>query len=1060
MNVSRPLLLLIAGVLAIGLALFVVLSPDVQSPSSSEFGTDSPSSSESSKASAATHEPDFAPGFPARAQESQREAAPELKEVSAIDAGARARVSLRVLNQDGKPIEGASMRGASLGQSSDFEMLGFLDWDAPDSLSLAVFGDSVSTEDGHLQLSVPTETRFLLELGADGFATAMRDCQPMAVDQELKLGDIRLQEGGELRIEVQDSQGRPLPGLSVLAWSGDEDPRPRAGEFPVRDMLRCATDENGLAHFRGLPKLPAADFEIWGEKLQSPSSIEMLGPQGDEARHQRYILPPANRVRGRVVDPNGDPIEKAKVLVLDPSQSFNWVDLDGDDELEEVLKQRPGLGSELAFGLLDLFDLQETDADGRFEQEYFFDPEKAHGQTLLFAAVAIIEDSLVVESTFHRAEDELTLVIPRTRRAFGRVLDPNQLPIVGVQLHFRVRIDLAPDETEAKDDSGVGLMDRSAIECDSEGKFSAQLPEERYWIEAVYPGGRFVFEGPYPLRESDLDLGDLEIPTGRSVELIALPKDGSEAIQGLRGMRELPEDEQDDLDMFMAPPPAIEDDSAELAWKNAKAGVFQQSQPAEVRELTARWHNEMEGTWEYALTAPGWVPAFVTLELEAETPPTRLEVPMTRAGEVIVHVLTANGEAPKDLILELVPARDSATHPLYERRASGNADENWFDHDRLPVDAASQAHFKQVLPGQYEVFAMSNADADNWFSPDSENRVAIANLEVLAGATVEVDASIANLAELTVLVLRNGAPVEGAQVFAENTPEQFGIASQMFGFNFGGNEPQGITNAQGQIVLSSLTPGGRYQVGARLTALDEDDWQESDAWTHVFATLTSGPQSITVELGAGGVRLQVNGDPGTEIEVRLAHLPAVPTLAEDASEEEKHFLEVFSEHRASQTQEGLFDMFTVATRVTQGGTTVEFRGLQAGPYQVMLETEAGNARGFSTKFEVADRVIDLGAVGMLQLGRVEIQLLGTEQLNEENRWTLDLACIPSGSEHAVESSGWLSGNGKLSWHLPAGSYFLQLSQHNKVLGSSPAFSVSSGSTTPFVWQIPTIQTGG
>jgi hypothetical protein len=1060
MNSSRPLLFLLASAIAIGLALVVVLSPDEQPAPLRDLDSEPNGTTQASEAELESSAPNFAASNTAEQEGSTREAAPTEQHTAPELLSDFAHVKLRVLDQDGSPIEGASLRGASFERTSEMEMLGFLDWDAPQTSTLQVFGDVVSAEDGTIQFKVPAESHLLLELAADGFATCMRPCEPLTVDQELALGDVRLQEGAELRVEVQDTLGNPIEGVSVVAWSGDELPLMQSGEFPVREMMRCRTDQDGLAHFQGLPKIPAASYEIWGEQLQSPSSIEMMGPAGDEARHRRYVLPPANRVHGRIVNEQGEAIEGVKVLVLDPANSMAQMFQGEEPDIEDLLEQRPGIADQIGFGLLEIFETQITDAQGRFSQEYYLDEEKAAGIEPLFAVVAVVDETLAVESTWHRAVDELILTVPSTRLATGRILDADQVALAGCELHFRRRHDLMTEEEGKESQAGIAQLEGTAIETDSAGKFSARLPADRYWIEAVYPGGRTIFEGPYDLRNGDLELGDLVVAAGRTVELVAVPDDGSTAMEGLRGMRESPDDD-DDLG-FLVPPPAVHDsEDAASEWERTKDRIRKSSQRAEVDGLIAHWHNESEGEWEYALTAPGWVPAFVTLELTADSPATHQEVPMTRAGKVIVHVLTADGKAPDGLILELAPARGTQEHPLYERRKAGAEDDGWYNHDREPVDAESTCRFDQVLPGQYEVFAMSEADSNNFFGPDEENRPAIVSVEVLAGSTVEVDASIANLAELTVLVTRRGVPVEGAQVFNQVLPEQFGLMGiRMFGNRFGRQDPSGTTDAQGQLVLSSLSPGSQYQIGARHTQLGPNNWQESDAWTTTYATLQSGPQSITIELGAGSVRLQVQAAPNIEVEVKLARMQELEPPPADASEQENHMHESIAEHFANQTQEDLFDSSTVATRVTSGGATVEFLGLEPGLYQVMLESDAGDARGFSAKFEVNDRIIDLGAVGMMQLGRVEIQLLGTEQLNEENRFSLDLECIPSGGDHAVESTGWLRDTGKQNWNLPAGSYFLQLKQHNKVIGTSPPFSVSSGSTTPFSWQIPAIQTGG
>lgn len=73
------------------------------------------------------------------------------------------------------------------------------------------------------------------------------------------------------------------------------------------------------------------------------------------------------------------------------------------------------------------------------------------------------------------------------------------------------------------------------------------------------------------------------------------------------------------------------------------------------------------------------------------------------------------------------------------------------------------------------------------------------------------------------------------------------------------------------------------------------------------------------------------------------------------------------------------------------------------------------------------------------------------------RWTFDLECIDRESQRIAESSGWIHASGKQSWHLPTGSYFLRLLQDGTKLGDSPSCTVSSGATTPFIWQLPALK---
>lgn len=1059
MTGSRSLLFALLATLAIGLALFVVFSPADDEPPTTGGSVRAALAGEGADQPAVPTKSGLAGKEFATNAERDRESANAEPSGATTEIEQLASVSLRVLDELDAPIEGARLRGATFDDEIDYQMLALVNWDAPESGQLDVIGEAQSAADGSLQLAVPANRRLVLELSAPGFATAMREAKPILPQQELELGNVLLLNGAELRVEVQDTHGQPIPELGVVAWYGESIPLAQNNAFPMREMTHQLTDENGFAHFRGLPNVPARDIEIWGEKLQSPQRIERLGPPGDEARHLRYILPPANQVAGRVVDASGAGIADAAVIVFDPAFAMRWMNASSEAELEEFLTQRPGFAAEVGDGVLDIFSKLTTDDEGCFEQSYFLDASESEGKPLVFAAIAIVEESIVIESTWHRASDELTLIAPRSQRIHGRVLDSQRVPIQGARIRFEARADAVASQDNEEFPEGVALLDSSPTELLENGEFSLLMPAGNYWAQVDFPGGSHLLEGPYELRNQGIDLGEIIIPLGPSVTLIAQPDEGAEQIAGLRGIRQVLEDEDKD-DPFDLGLPELEGTNQDQAWGAQKHFALHDEQDAAIEGLSAHWHNQLEGAWEYVLVAPGWAPAFIEVELSATSTGAERLVPMTRVGELKVQVLTATGEAPENLMLELRPAAELPAHPLYERRNFGRDDDAWYEHDRRTVDRESKAHFEHVLPGSYVLHAMSAAEAENWFGSSNDSQEPIAHVEILAGEITEIDASVAGLAELTVLVMRQGSPVAGAQVYADKLPEGIPQAfHQLSGFSFGGQEPVGVTNAQGRLTVPSLTPNAHYRVGARVPAADSERWVDEDAWTEITALLQPGAQELTIELATGAVRLQVIAATNETVQVQLARTPETAAIDPEASMEEQQLVGMINDHRAQQSQEDLFASSSVAQRAASVGNSIEFLGLPPGEYQVLVKTDSGNARGWSARFQVKDSLVDIGSVQLEQLGLVTIQLLGIDQVNRENRWRFELECMHGESGKRVESTGWLDPSGKQEWYLPTGTYFIQLRSDDEVLGSSPTFRVNSGSTTPFSWQLPELPTG-
>jgi hypothetical protein len=228
-----------------------------------------------------------------------------------------------VARPDGSPVEGAHVRVAvnpgSREGNSAFPLDAFV---------------ATTSADGSFRVQAST-IRFLEVEGADGLA-------PPGITVGRPGGArvlLRLHEPVDARILVVDEAGKPSVGTIVVV----ERTRSLPTALPPLVSARQVTDSQGVAVVPGLNPVVAHRLTL------TPDEKTLADwPFDDERwlpRDERIVLERKLEIHGRVLDADGDPVEKAVVTLLpkpekpapaDPFRSRQDVDLDSTVLVSEV----------------------------------------------------------------------------------------------------------------------------------------------------------------------------------------------------------------------------------------------------------------------------------------------------------------------------------------------------------------------------------------------------------------------------------------------------------------------------------------------------------------------------------------------------------------------------------------------------------------------------------------------------------------------------------------------------------------------------------------------------
>ena len=203
----------------------------------------------------------------------------------AVAAADRRTVSGTIVGPDGKPVASAVVR-----------------W------GLLVSSDSVpetkTDARGAFRLEGVPDMADILSVMAKGLAP---DFPRIAAggDQQVK---VEMKAGATIRGRVVDDGGHPIEGARVVPQV--KNPRPNWAGFVYLDELQATTDRDGRFTLEGMPEGVQCDVvaESWSAVRQ-----RVLSPS-DESKNVVTLLG-GGAIRGRVVDPLGNPVKNFRIQV-------------------------------------------------------------------------------------------------------------------------------------------------------------------------------------------------------------------------------------------------------------------------------------------------------------------------------------------------------------------------------------------------------------------------------------------------------------------------------------------------------------------------------------------------------------------------------------------------------------------------------------------------------------------------------------------------------------------------------------------------------------------------
>ncbi|GEM_PF-3269366 len=286
----------------------------------------------------------------------------------------------RVVDEGGRPIPGAEV-GAFVRRTFDPSRFGrrrgFRNWRA--FFRSEPLGRPTRTgPDGRFRFQGAAFPSSTIELAvrARGHAPLVTSREWKKKDNRLELGDLVLEDGGEVFGLVLGEGGNPIAGAKVRYESSG-----RRGRGPFRGSLRrrlteligdSVTDETG--RFR-LTDLPPGSFRLTAEESKHlPASSAALDlPKGGKLDAGRILLRPGRVLSGRVLGPGGKPVPEAEVEAAGVAQADPTVEIQKSlgkareaerRRLPDDLRRRRG-----RFGRGWVRKRVRTDGEGRFAFE-------------------------------------------------------------------------------------------------------------------------------------------------------------------------------------------------------------------------------------------------------------------------------------------------------------------------------------------------------------------------------------------------------------------------------------------------------------------------------------------------------------------------------------------------------------------------------------------------------------------------------------------------------------------------------------------------------------------
>lgn len=555
-------------------------------------------------------------------------------------------------------------------------------------------GRTVSNPDGTFELLGLDAGRVFLDGRSDAWFVRTPAATRLAAGQIQEGIELRASPGGRIRGIVLGADGAPAAGAHVSVRPGLNAFFGQLTERQYR-WLETVTDSQGRFDLPGVP--PGSGYTASATAkhlaLEEVHGIEVRVGQVTEVSirgHEGAL------VAGRVVDPQGQPVQGANVAMV-------YLDI------SRVLFSADGRSAPVT-----------TDADGRFRLEHV-----AAGRVALVAAgqdlaPSPIEDLAVVDGGVY---DDLLLQLGEGATLRGRVVDDQQQPVAGAAVE--VRPFERPDDPQFL--KMMLKVRRVTATTDADGRFVARgLTGERLVVQAEKSG--YTTAVRFGVR---LDEADLVIEVKRGVVVRGVAMVGDRPLARFR------------VDARASEPSPPADAAAGASGGTTRAGRRDVDgfsgatwdgqgrrgqrtgtrQLAEGQTMMGRGMNGMDGDWREVQAAdgsfelrgipPGRVRVRVRADGYLDPPAQEIDLQPGQVGDVLTFRLEP-GQAVAGRVVDDAgrPVGDAQITAYRQRPASGNRGPFAFqvdpeDFDFLALSAAtSQRSAISDASGRFQVQAL------------------------------------------------------------------------------------------------------------------------------------------------------------------------------------------------------------------------------------------------------------------------------------------------------------------------------------------------------------------
>src|SRR5262245_34944709 len=271
-----------------------------------------------------------------------------------------------------------------------------------------IFGRTTSAADGTFELRGLPEGLVFLDGRSDGYYVRTPGTARLANGQMVEGVELRASPAGRVRGIVLGPDGAPVAGAAVSLRPGLNAFLGQLTERKYR-WLETATDRDGRFDLPGVPTgngyvVSAGAAQI---ALEEQHGIEVREGQVTEVTLRGH---PGGAVRGRVLDPRGEPVAGANVAMV-------YLDI------SRVLFSADGRNEPVTTG-----------ADGRFRLEHVAAGRVAFVAAANDQAPSNIEELAVVDGGVY---EDMVLQLGEGATVRGRVVDDQKQPVAGVAIELR-----------------------------------------------------------------------------------------------------------------------------------------------------------------------------------------------------------------------------------------------------------------------------------------------------------------------------------------------------------------------------------------------------------------------------------------------------------------------------------------------------------------------------------------------------------------------------------------------------------------------------------------------